>query len=299
MPIRYPAILEMAERNQELSYSEEQTMLYALAVGMGADPLDETELAFIYEKGLKALPALASMVAWHAMPSIRQLGLDHSRVLHGAEEITLHRPMPAAAQLIADTVIPAVYDKGPARGAIVIRETRLRCARDGQPLATVRKTFLARGDGGFGGPSLSTPSLDAVPARPADSTIDLPIRADQAALFRLCGDRNPLHIDPQAARAAGFPAPILHGLCTYGFTCRAVLKSFGCNDVNVIESHAARFVAPIYPGETLRIEMWRDGETVSFRGSASARGDQTVVHGKTVLRTWCSKADVTSPRTSG
>jgi acyl dehydratase len=284
MAISYPEILTLQESGRRYSYTDRETLLYALAIGFGVEPQSAAELPFIYEKDLRAVPTLATVVAWGAGVSTERLGLDLGQVLHGEEETILHRPMPPSGRIVADSVVLEVYDKGKEKGAIIVRRTVLRDEASQAPIATLRRTLLARGDGGCGGAEAPPPSPHATPARAADLSLEFKTRADQAVLYRLCGDRNPLHVDPRAARAAGFEAPILHGLCTYGITCRAVLQAF-CNfDPGLIASHAARFSSPVYPGDTLKVDLWRDGDIVSFQASVPSRGVTAVKNGKTVLR---------------
>jgi acyl dehydratase len=284
MPIDYPAILELQERDRRFIYSDRDTILYALAIGMGSDPLDEAELPFVYEKQLRAVPTLATVVAWGAGVSTDNLGVNYKLVLHGEEQTIFHRPMPAAATIVAESGVAEVYDKGEGKGAVIVRRTVLRDAADGEPIATLNRAIVARGDGGTGGSKAPVPAPHAVPERAPDRSLELATHGNQAALYRLCGDRNPLHIDPERARAAGFDAPILHGLCTYGFTCRAVLQAYCDYDPARIASHQVRFSAPVFPGDVLRISLWRDGDTVSFEASVPARDVTVIRNGKTALR---------------
>jgi acyl dehydratase len=280
MPISYPEILSLKTEGVPLEWRDQDAMLYALGIGMGADPLDADELPFVYENGLKAVPTLATVVAFGAGPLGRS-GINFMMVVHGDQEVVFHKPFPPEGKVIADTTIPAAYDKGP-KGAIIIQRTELK-DQAGAPVATLTASVMARGDGGFGGPSEGAPEPHRVPDRKPDITLDIPTRPDQALLYRLCGDRNPLHADPAFARAVGFPRPILHGLCAYGISCRAVLQAYAGYDPARIRSHYARFSAPIFPGETLTMDLWQDGDVISFEGRVAERGVTTLKNGKAVV----------------
>lgn len=282
MPISYPAILDLKTDGQSFAWRDRETMLYALGIGMGSDPLNMDELPFVYENNLKAVPTLATVVAWGAGP-MGKTGINYLMVVHGEQSVTFHKPMPTEAEIIADSRIAGAYDKGPGKGAVIYTETVIKDAKSGEPIATLLGSTFARGDGGFGGPSDGAPAPHEVPSRAPDRSIDIPTRPDQALIYRLSGDRNPLHSDPSIATAAGFPRPILHGLCTYGITCRAVLQTYADYDPAKIKSHAVRFSSPVYPGETITVDMWKDGDTVSFEARVKAREVTVIKNGKTVL----------------
>jgi acyl dehydratase len=179
--------------------------------------------------------------------------------------------------------VAGVFDKGAGKGAVVMNETIAEDAQTGEPICTITASIFARGDGGFGGPSEGQPEPHQVPGRAPDLSVDMPTRPDQALIYRLSGDRNPLHADPEFARRAGFPRPILHGLCTYGVTCRAVLQTFADYDPAAFKSHAARFSAPVFPGETITVDLWKDGGVISFEARIKDRGVTCIKNGKTVL----------------
>jgi acyl dehydratase len=277
MAIRYPEVLSIAEPGRTFSWNDRETMLYALAIGMGGDSDDGAELQFVYEKNLKAVPTLATVVAWGANISPDRIGLNRALTVHGEESITWHRPMPSAGSVIASSRVVAAYDKGE-KGAVIEREMQLRDV-DGTLLATVLRTAFARGDGGFGGPS-ETPPPHQVPIRAADLILEFATRSDQALLYRLCGDRNPLHADPAVAKAGGFPRPILHGLCTYGICCRAILQAYCGFEPARMKSLSARFSAPVIPGDRLAVRLWKDRDIVSFEAAVPARGVTVIKSGR-------------------
>ena len=281
MPIAYPAILDLKTDEQRVVWNDKTSMLYALGVGLGSDPLNEQELPFVYENGLKALPTLATVLTT-PIELIARSGVNFARVVHGEQFVELHQTLPPEGEATGLSRVLAVYDKGADKGAIVLIETALKDAR-GQPLVTLKTSIFARADGGFGGSSEGEAAPHTVPARAPDLSLDIPTRPDQALLYRLSGDRNPLHADPAFARMVGFPRPILHGLCTYGITCRAVMQAFTGFDPAPIRSHQARFSAPLFPGETVTVDLWRDGEVVSFEARVKDREAVVIRNGKSVL----------------
>lgn len=283
MPIVYDDLMRLDLPEREFSYSERDTMLYALSVGMGHDPMDLDELPFVFERDLKALPSQATVVAWDDSWALKT-GLNLVMVVHGEQRITLHRPLAPQGRVASKVRIREVFDKGPGRGAVLLVENALRDASNGQPLATLLSTVFARGDGGFGGPAGNGPAPHAIPERAPDVGVTAKTQPNQALFYRLCGDRNPLHADPAFAKAAGFPRPILHGLCTYGHAVRAVVKAACDHDPARVAHIEARFTAPVFPGETIHTEIWRDGNIVSFRARLVERDVIALDHGKVELR---------------
>jgi acyl dehydratase len=175
-------------------------------------------------------------------------------------------------------------DKGPGKGAVLVGETVLRDKASGEKLVTLISSTFARADGGFGGPNEGGPEPHVVPTRAPDTEVAIKTNPNQALIYRLSGDRNPLHADPNFAKAAGFDRPILHGLCTYGVTCRAVLSAYCGFDPTLIRGHDVRFSAPVFPGETIVTRMWKDGNIVSFEASVAERPGVTVIkNGKCTL----------------
>jgi acyl dehydratase len=285
MPIKYEELMALKNLGQRYAYTDREVMLYACGIGMGADPMDEKELAFVNEaaleaRPLKVVPTFASVAAWGAGPG--EMNLNRVMVVDGERDITFHKPLPTSSQIIADSSVLAVFDKGKDKGAVIRHQTVLKNP-DGEKLATLVASRFARGDGGFGGPSEGQPEPHLVPTRAPDRVIDITTRPDQALVYRLCGDRNPLHSDPGFARKAGFPKPILHGMCTYGITCRGVLQTYADYDAAAFRQHVARFSSPVYPGETVTMELWKDGDVISFEAKVKARGVTVIRNGKTVL----------------
>jgi acyl dehydratase len=285
MSARYDELMALKTTGQKYSYTDRDVMLYAYGIGMGADPMDEKELAFVNEatyteRPLKVVPTFASVAAWGAGPG--EMNLNRLLVVDGERDITFHRPMPVAANITADSSVVQVYDKGTDKGVVIRHQIILR-NEAGEELATLLASRFARGDGGFGGPVLEQPEPHKIPDRAPDRSVDISTRPDQALIYRLCGDRNPLHSDPEFAQKAGFPRPILHGMCTYGLTCRGVLQTYADYDPSAFKQHAVRFSSPVYPGETVTMEMWKDGNVISFEARVKARGVTVIKNGKTVL----------------
>ncbi len=282
MPIAYPEILALTSEPQPFAWTEKDTMLYALGIGMGSDPMNADELPFVYESGLKAVPTQATTVAWGAGPGIGKMGINFLLVVHGEQKVEFHKPLPTEASILATSRVIGAYDKGD-KGAVIYNETVLADAKSGEKIATLTGSTFARGDGNFGGPSEGAPEPHETPTRAPDRSVDITTRPDQALIYRLSGDRNPLHSDPKIAAAAGFPRPILHGLCTYGITCRAVLQEYCDFDPTKIKSHQVRFSSPVFPGETITVDLWKDGDVVSFEARVKSRGVTMVRNGKTQL----------------
>lgn len=287
MPIVYDDLMRLDLPEREFRYTERDTMLYALSVGMGHDPMDLDELPFVYEKGLKALPGLATVIAWDDSWAPKT-GINFVMVVHGEQRVTLHKPLPPEGRIRSKVRIKDAFDKGAGKGAILLIENTIRDAQSGELLASLLSTTFARGDGGFGGPARSKedgpPQPHPIPDRAPDVGVTARTQPNQALFYRLCGDRNPLHADPVVAKAAGFPRPILHGLCTYGHAVRAVVKAACNHDPARVRHIEARFTAPVFPGETIHTEIWRDGNVVSFRARLMERDVIALDHGKVELR---------------
>ncbi len=282
MSVTYDGLMSLKSMGDEFTYTDRDTMLYALGVGMSRDPMNEDELRYTYENDLKTVPTLASVIAW-GQRTIGQSGINYLLVVHGEQRLTMHQPLPPSATIISDERVTGAVDKGPGKGALIFTEKDIRL-KNGEKLCTVGGTIFARGDGGFGGPSTGALEPHPIPERKADAVCETDTRVDQALLYRLSGDRNPLHSDPKIAKMAGFPRPILHGLCSYGTACRAVLKTICHYDHTMITGFDVRFSSPVFPGETLVTEMWRDGSIVSFRSKVKERDVVVINNGKCTLK---------------
>ena len=256
----------------EHSYTERDTMLYALGLGFGEDPNDSKELAYVYEDGLVAAPSMAVILGYPGFwPKDPKTGIDWKKVLHGEQWLEVFKPLPVAGTVVGRTSIDQISDKGEGKGAVMYLSRDIINAATGETLARVKMSTFCRGDGGFGGENLPGPVPAVLPERAPDHVCDLTTLPRQALIYRLSGDYNPLHADPEMARSVGFDRPILHGLATYGLACRAVLKTICDYDASRLKGLDVRFSAPVYPGETVRFEIWQDGKEVRFRASVPER----------------------------
>ena len=283
MGIVYEKLMAMQIPPVEQTYGPKDCMLYALGVGFGYDPMNEDELAFVYEKNLKVLPTMATVLGYGGSWA-REAGFDQVRVVNGEQGFTLHRPLKTQGTLIGRSRILEVIDKGTGKGALILSERDITDKATGEMVATVTQTAFCRGDGGFGGPPRTAPPPHPVPARAPDFVCDLPTRPETALIYRLSGDYNPLHAEPAFAKAAGFERPILHGLGTFGISGHAVLKTLCGYDPNRLVSFGCRFSAPVLPGETIRTEMWQDGAVVSFRARVIERDVVAINNGRAEIR---------------
>jgi acyl dehydratase len=281
MTIDYQKLKAWPVPEIEQRYSHRDTMLYALGVGLGRDPTDEAELKFLYEKDLTALPTMAAVLGypgfWLKEPGT---GVDWVKVLHGEQGIRIHQPLPAEGHVVGKTRITEIIDKGPGKGALLYSERDVFDRASGALLCTLTQSAVCRGDGGFGGPTGPVKQPHPVPDRAPDMSCELPTSARAALIYRLSGDYNPLHADPAVARAAGYPKPILHGLCTLGVVGHALLKSICDFDARRLKALDVRFSAPVFPGETVRTEIWREGGHFAFRARVVERDIVVINNGR-------------------
>ncbi|WP_409472439.1 MaoC/PaaZ C-terminal domain-containing protein [Streptomyces sp. HC307] len=277
MPIDAAKALAAEPRTGEITWDQKDVQLYHLGIGAGVPATDPDELRYTLESRLHVLPSFATVAGSGSPGVISSLSMpgvdvDLARVLHGGQTLRIHRPIPVRGTATATGRIAAVYDKG--KAAVLVMRTEVADV-DG-PLWTNDAQIFVRGEGGWGGDRGPSARLDPPTGAP-DRTVERHVREDQALLYRLSGDYNPLHADPEFAKVAGFERPILHGLCTYGMTLKAVVDTLLGGDVTRVRSYATRFAGVVYPGETLRIRMWRQEAAVRVAVTSVERDDAPVL----------------------
>jgi acyl dehydratase len=284
MGLNYERIMAYRPPDSAVSYGERECILYALGIGLGMDPLDRGALKFVYERaGLEAFPTMAVVLGWPGRMTDPAFGIDERLVVAGDLKVVLHRPLPSKAELVSRPRIREVIDKGVGNAAIILN-TRDLVAADGTRIATVDSSTFARKHGGFGGKATQTPVPPAVPQTPAMESCVLPTPPNLALLYRLTGDENPLHVDPERARAAGFDRPILHGAASFGIAAHAILRTVADYRPERLASIEARFSRPVFPGESIRTEMWPERERVPFQCRVLGRDEIVLSNGLAVLR---------------
>ena len=282
MGLNYERVMAFHPEPCDASYRNRDCIVYALGIGIGMDPTDENQLRFVYEPGLAAFPTMAAVLGWPGRMTDPAFGIDERMVVAAELSVVLHRPLPPEAKLAAHTRIRQVIDRGAGNHAI-LQATRDLVAPDGTLVATVDSAALARNHGGFGGPVTEVPKPHLVPSTAPAIVCDLPTPPNLALIYRLTGDENPLHVEPARARAAGFPRPILHGAATFGVAAHAILRQFDY-EVDRLASIGARFVRPVFPGDTLRTEIWPEGARISFQCRVAGRDEVVVSNGLATLR---------------
>jgi acyl dehydratase len=273
MAINYQKLMNWPFPETEHSYTVRDTMLYALGLGFGADPMDEKQLRFVYEEKLQALPTMAVVLGttgfWVKDP---EAGVDWKKVLHGEQGLVVHKSLPPSGTVVGKQKITEIVDKGAGKGALCYSKRDIFDKKTGDLLCTVNGCSFWRGDGGFGGPAGPTPKPHAVPDGTPDASVDIKTLPQAALIYRLSGDYNPLHADPAVAKVGGFPKPILHGLCTYGTAGHALLQLACGYDPGKLRRMDVRFTSPVFPGETIRTEIWRQGGgKIAFRSKVVER----------------------------
>ena len=282
MPLDYDRIRNWRFPPVEQRYGARDTILYGLGIGLGGDPMDRRELRFVYEDGLAAFPTMATVLAspgfWVRDPAT---GLDWRRSVHAEQALTIHAPLPPEGTIVGATRVTGIVDKGD-KGAMILTERTLRDDA-GTLLATMINTSFCRGDGGFGDRGDQAPTPHAPPTRAPDETCVIATSPQAALIYRLSGDENPLHADPEAAARAGFARPILHGLASFGIAARAVLATYCDYDAVRLRALQLRCAGIVYPGESLRFGLWRDGGVVSFTAHAVERDALALANGRAEL----------------
>lgn len=270
MPLNADAILSHPFPEFEQVLSDKDCMLFALSIGLGRDPMDLEELPFVYEEGLKAFPTLPIVLGhpgpWMVDP---KLGINRQMLVHGTQRLEVLSELRPGVPFLASNRILELVDKGADSGAIIVLERTLRDKASGAVLARIESGTFCRADGGFGGKRQLSREFRAVPERPGELSLDMPTDANQALWYRLNGDRNPLHASPAFAAKAGFPRPILHGLCTYSVAAHALMKLAGAE--RALRTVETRFSKPVFPGESIRVEAWREADGMAFRARVLAR----------------------------
>jgi acyl dehydratase len=280
MPIDLDVALNAKLDPIEFTWESSNVQLYQLALGAGADPLDPRELRYVIDDTPQVLPTFATVAASFnetKAPTVQFPGIDIelSKVLHASEQVVVPAPLPPSGSGRAVTRFTDIWDKG--KAAVILSETQVSTL-EGTPLWTQRRSIFAHGEGGFGGER--GPSMrDTAPDRAPDLEVAMPILPQQALLYRLCGDRNPLHSDPGFAAGAGYSRPILHGLCTYGMTCKAITDAVLDGDASAVASYGARFAGVAYPGETLTVGIWKEDGRLLASVTAPARDNAVVLSG--------------------
>jgi acyl dehydratase len=279
VPLDAQALLaaELPERHH--SWTADDVILYGLGLGAGVPATSPAELAYVYERGLTVLPTFGVLAASQSLLDLFALDafdVELAQILHGEQALAVHAPLPTQAEVTVRPRVSDVYDTG--RHAITVLETTTTVVGEPGPLCTNRFSLFIRGGGGFGG-ARGPAADDGAPERDADHVVECPILEQQALIYRLSGDKNPLHADPKFAKGAGFNRPILHGLCTYGMVARAAVEASLGGDVSRLSAFQARFAGVVYPGETLRISVWEEAERLVLAVDVPSRDGATVLTG--------------------
>lgn len=283
MPIDTTKAIGHSLDPSESSWGMDDVILYNLGIGAGRDPMDTDELTYVTENGLKAVPSFGVIPVFAAMMGLLQVpGIDINpmMILHGEQDLEIHQPIQPTGDVVSQATLTDIHDKG--KGAFLVLECVTRDKATDEALFTNRFGIFVRGEGGFGGESGPAPA-NAAPERDPDQVVECPTDPWQALLYRLSGDKNPLHSDPQMAAAVGFERPILHGLCTFGVVCKAVVDTMFDGDVTQVGRYQVRFSSPVLPGETVVVKMWEEADAIVLEASVKER-DVTVLTNAAVTR---------------
>lgn len=285
MPLDPDTLLNWNFGKVEQTFSRKDAMLYALGIGLGDDPLDRDQLRYVYERELAAFPTLPVVLgtpgAWLANPATT---VTRRKVVHGEIRLDLHGPIPVEGTIRAEPRVTGLTDKGADKGALIFQERRITDAADGRPIATVRGVTFARADGGFGGDPAPLRGLPPVPDRAPDERLTARTFPWQALLYRLSGDMNPLHADPDAARNAGYDRPILHGLATFGVLAVPLLGHICDGDPARLATLEGRFSAPVMSGDALVLDVWHTEDGAAFEARVPDREVTVFNRGRLIAR---------------
>jgi acyl dehydratase len=283
MPIDREKAVGFEFAEGEGGYEQDDVILYHLGVGAGVPATDPGELEYAYEKNLKVLPSFPTVVHAGAVASIFDvpgMKFNPALMLHGEQDVEIHQPLPPAAKLRGRGRIADIFDKG--KAALAIVEVNAS-DESGRPLFTNRMSLFLRGEGGFGGPP-GPPVANTAPDREPDGVLESATLPQQALLYRLCGDKNPLHADPEFAARGGFDRPIIHGLCSYGIVCKAVVDGVLGGDVARVARYQARFRGVAFPGETYLTSYWKEGDRILIEARSKERDAPIISNAAITLR---------------
>ena len=274
-------ILAHQFKDIEFTATPRDCMLYALGIGVGMRPEDQRDLQFTYEDGLKFFPSYVNVIchpgAWITAPEFE---VSWVKLLHGEQSFINHRQPEPGKTYVGSYKLIGVIDKGEGKGAMMYLQKELREKGAADVVSTVTSTYVLRGDGGSGGTMSEAPKIHAIPETAPQASCALPTLPQAALIYRLSGDYNPIHASPGIAKKAGFDRPILHGLCTFGIATRAIMQTYCNDDPAKLKSVNLRFSLPVYPGETIVTEMWKDGNIISFRAKAKERDAVVLNNGR-------------------
>ncbi len=276
MPIDVEAALGSSLPSRQFAWDEDRVILYHLGLGAGAPPTDPLELSYTYEGNLSVLPSFGTVAAYSAMAAAsmaRGVDINWALVLHGEQDLEIRRPIPRSGEVTSQPRVAHIYDKG--RAALMVVEVTSTDQQTGEVLFINRSSLFIRGEGGWGG-NPGPKASNQAPSREPDHIIRSPTLPQQALLYRLSGDKNPLHADPAFAALGGFDRPILHGLCTYGVVCKAAVNTVLGGDPARARRYRARFAGVVFPGETVTTRMWEEGDKVLLEAVVEDR-DATVL----------------------
>jgi acyl dehydratase len=270
----------------EASWTKDQIILYHLGIGAGNPPTDPRELSYTYEKDLRVIPSFGVIPVFSALGGIATVpGLAGEfnllLLLHGEQDIEIHKAIPVEAKVKSSGKVASIADKG--KAAVVVLETETRDSSSNELLFTNRFTLFLRGAGGFGGDRGQDVKIDP-PTRAADFEVESPTLPQQALLYRLSGDKNPIHVDPAAAKLAGQDRPFLHGLCSFGIVCKAAVDAALGGDTRQVARYQARFAGLVFPGETIVTSLWKEGNRVLISAKTKERGTPVVSNAAITLR---------------